>query len=219
MTKNPLRRYTQKELAGGELKITAKNCDKSKILELERKLHETLPLGPEERQLYYRILLNRGNYPIFPLKVSVSCVMWYEKLGIISIGAQCGGPDDGGMGDMKVELWKLLLKHCKNSHCPSIAHYALALRIGGQFQDFSKEGVANVKRSNKEFYIGADIVIPESVWRTKNRNQLRDYLADQVRGALQMCVWRIRKDKDPVDEISLFGEVDLAIGEFKKINF
>ncbi len=55
MTKNLVRRYTQKQLAGGRLKIIAKSCNKSKILELERTLHETLPLGPEERQIYYQI--------------------------------------------------------------------------------------------------------------------------------------------------------------------
>ena len=117
---------------------------------------------------------------------------------------------------MKVELWKLLLQHCKQSHCPSVSHYALALRIGGEFQDFGKEGIAMVRRNKRESYIGADIVIPESAWRTKDRNQLRDYFADQVRSALQMCVSRLRKDKDQVDETGLFREVDVAIGEFKK---
>jgi len=31
--------------------------------------------------------------------------MWYEKLGINSIGAQCGGPVDGRLSDIKVEHW------------------------------------------------------------------------------------------------------------------
>lgn len=146
-------------------------------------------------------------------------IVWYEKLGIISIGVQCGGPNDGGLGEMKVDLWKLLLQHCKNSHCPSVNHYALALRIGGEFQDFGKEGIAAVKRSKKESYIGADIVIPKSVLRIKDRNQMRDYLAAQVRSAMQICVNRLRKDKDPVDEVSLFSEVDAAIGEFKKNDY
>jgi hypothetical protein len=142
--------------------------------------------------------------------------MWHEKLGIISIGVQCGGPSDGGLGVMKVELWKLFLQHCKSSHCPNVAHYALALRIGGEFQDFGKEGIAMVGRNKKESCIGADIVIPKSVWGAKDRNQLRDYLADQVRSALQICVSRLRKDKEPVDELGLLGEVDVAISEFKK---
>src|ERR1044072_4209534 len=110
--------------------------------------------------------------------------MWYEKLGIISIGAQSGGPTNGGLSEMKIELRNLLLKHCKKSYCPSIAHYALALRIGGEFQEFGKEGIEAIRRSKKESYIGAYIVIPESVWRAKSKDQLRDYLATQVRAAL-----------------------------------
>lgn len=74
--------------------------------------------------------------------------MWYEKLGIISIGAQSAGPDDGGLGEMKIDLWKSLLRHCKDSHCPGVSHYALALRIGGEFAEFGEEGVAAVRRSN-----------------------------------------------------------------------
>jgi len=55
MTKNIGGRYTSAQMAGGRLKILAKSCDKSKILELERNLHKYLPLGPEERQVYYKI--------------------------------------------------------------------------------------------------------------------------------------------------------------------
>jgi hypothetical protein len=55
--------------------------------------------------------------------------MWYSELGVVSIGVQNGGPADGGLGDIKVDLWRLLCRHCQNSHCPAIDHYALALRI------------------------------------------------------------------------------------------
>ena len=30
--------------------------------------------------------------------------MWYDKLGVISIGVQNGGPEDGGLGDIKIDL-------------------------------------------------------------------------------------------------------------------
>jgi hypothetical protein len=54
ITYNPLKRYTAEELAGGRLKILAKGSRKA-MLQLERSLHSTLPLGPEEKQLYYVI--------------------------------------------------------------------------------------------------------------------------------------------------------------------
>lgn len=52
ITKNPATRYTSKELNGGSLNILARGS-KPDMLALERALHETLPIGPEEGQLFY----------------------------------------------------------------------------------------------------------------------------------------------------------------------
>lgn len=145
--------------------------------------------------------------------------MWYEKLGVISIGVQNGGPEDGGLGDIKIDLWRLFVQHCRSTYCPAIAHYALALRIDGEFQRFGVETIDHIRRSKRDRFIGADIVIPDTVWLDKTPNQLRDYLARRVREALQMCVARLQKDKEAVDETRLFGEIDAAIAEFTKIDY
>jgi hypothetical protein len=52
ITRNLDTRYSAAELAGGRLKLLAKGA-KDKMLALERSLHETLPIGPEERQGFY----------------------------------------------------------------------------------------------------------------------------------------------------------------------
>ena len=52
ITNNPATRYTQKELAGGRLRILARGA-RSAMLGLERALHENLPIGPEEGQSFY----------------------------------------------------------------------------------------------------------------------------------------------------------------------
>lgn len=52
ITKNPATRYTQEELAGGRLKIIGQGS-REDMLQLERNLHETLPIGPEEAQKFY----------------------------------------------------------------------------------------------------------------------------------------------------------------------
>ena len=60
ITRNPLTRYTQAELGGGRLRIVAWGS-RQEMLRLERSLHETLPIGAEERQLFYiRMQLERG---------------------------------------------------------------------------------------------------------------------------------------------------------------
>jgi len=52
ITKNPETRYTKEQLAGGKLRIVASG-ERQEMLRLEREAHETLPIGPEERQAIY----------------------------------------------------------------------------------------------------------------------------------------------------------------------
>ena len=52
IAKDPATRYTLEELGGGRLKILATGI-RSEMLKLERALHETLPIGPEEGQKFY----------------------------------------------------------------------------------------------------------------------------------------------------------------------
>jgi hypothetical protein len=145
--------------------------------------------------------------------------MWHDKQGIISIGLQSGGPENGGLSKLKVDLRRLFDQHCRSSYCPTVAHYALLLRVDGTFDKFGEEGIERIRRSKRDRDISADIIIPEAVWRGRSRNELRDYLARQVRAAVQMCVARLQKDKETVDEFRLFAGIDAAIGEFTQVDY
>ena len=144
---------------------------------------------------------------------------WYEEHGVVSIGAQCGGPEDGGLGDIKVHLYKSFLRNCHKSYSDTVRHFALALRIEGKFRGFGKEGIEGVRRNNRESYIGADIVIPSAVWKGKAPNELRDYLASQVNAALNRCLMRLEKDKVRIDSASLRSDFERAIEQFKQMDF
>lgn len=52
ITYNPARRYKAAQMAGGKLNILSSGS-RPDMLKLERDLHETLPIGPEERQSFY----------------------------------------------------------------------------------------------------------------------------------------------------------------------
>jgi len=63
ITDHPETRYTAKEMNGGRLKILAEG-ERGKMLELERSLHETMPIGPEEGQSgYIDIQVEKGYAP------------------------------------------------------------------------------------------------------------------------------------------------------------
>ena len=141
--------------------------------------------------------------------------MWYKDLGIISIGAQCGGPIDNGVSTIKIDLCRLFRKYCTSTYCPAVDHYALALRVGGKFLDYTPELIHKVRRSRKERYIGCDIDIPVAIWEPQTTDQLKNYLANKVREAIEILVKRLEKDKETVDSEKLFSEIDNAIGVFK----
>ena len=63
ITNNPATRYTAQQLAGGRLRIIARGS-RPDMLALERKLHETLPIGSEEGQSFYiQLQMEKGLLP------------------------------------------------------------------------------------------------------------------------------------------------------------
>jgi hypothetical protein len=71
VTDTPLTRYSEVQLNGGRLKVVAQG-ERSEMLRLEREIHETLPIGPEEGQKFYiqkqvqKGLLPPSQYPSPP---------------------------------------------------------------------------------------------------------------------------------------------------------
>ncbi len=139
---------------------------------------------------------------------------WYEGLGVVSIGGQSGGPDVSRIGWIKIELWRLLGSECSSTHCPAIAHYAIALRVGGEFANWTPARIHRVRRDRVNRSIGCDIDIPVSEWEGKTRHALRCYLAERVEAAIDIMAKRLVKDGEHVDLPSLMQEVRAATSRF-----
>jgi hypothetical protein len=133
---------------------------------------------------------------------------------LISIGAQAGGPQDGNIAELKVDLYRLFGKHCDESYCPAIDNFALVLRINGSIDSFGLESIECLRRSRKKRYITIDIVISEERWKTLETLELKKYLAAQIRESLVVCAARLRKDGEKINEDQLLADVDCAISEF-----
>jgi len=136
---------------------------------------------------------------------------------MITIGAQCGGPKDGGIGDFKVDLFHLLGQHCADTYCDSVDEFALVLRINGTLDSFGAESIERIRRSKKDRCITVDIVIPMERWQPLTTSKLKKYVAVQVRSAIQMCAARLEKDRENIDSESLLNDADVAIRKFLKM--
>jgi len=58
-----------------------------------------------------------------------------------------------------------------------------------------------------------------AVWHLQTTNQLKDYLAEKLREAIEILVARLEKDKETVNKDRLFSEIDEAIKCFKNNNY
>ncbi|MBO7924594.1 hypothetical protein C7Y69_21295 [Alteromonas sp. KS69] len=140
-------------------------------------------------------------------------------MSIISIGGQAGGPKDGGIGRIKVDLYKALRDSCSTTYCEAVDEYSPVLRVDGSIQKFGDEEITRLRFAKKQRYITADIQIPEAVWSGKTKNELRDYIAQKVRESIVLFVARLKKDKIEVDEDSLFRDIDVGISQFTSISY
>ena len=128
----------------------------------------------------------------------------------ISIGCEAGGPEARLPCELKVGLYQALAKHVTSSHCDVIDEYALVLRIDGSLVKYGPEGVHRIRLAKTRRQISADIHVPESAWQQAAHDNLKTYLANQVRTAIQMCVQRLKKDEIVVAEVKLFAQIDAA---------
>ena len=140
-------------------------------------------------------------------------------MSTISIGVQSGGPEDGDIGRIKVDLYKSFKNSCTSTHCDAIDEYAPVIRVDGSIQKFGEEKIARLRFAKKQRYITADIQVPESVWKPKTKNEIRDYIALKIRESIELFVTRLKKEKLEIDDVSLFREIDLGINEFMNINY
>ena len=140
-------------------------------------------------------------------------------MDIISIGAQAGGPKDGGIGRIKVDLYKALRSTCASTHCAAIDQYAVVIRVDGDLHTFGEEGIARLRFAKKRRYITADIQIPKGVWADKTKNEIRDYIAERVRETIVMFTLCLKKEGIETDDQALLCEVDEGIQKFKSTDY
>jgi hypothetical protein len=125
-----------------------------------------------------------------------------------------GGPEPCLIGDLKVPFYRALTTHVTSTHCTAIDEYAIVLRVDGSLVKFGDEGLARLRFAKARRYITIDIQIPETVWRPMSRSQTKQYLVNQVRSAIDMCVSRLIQVKVAVAEVLLWVQIEAAIEEY-----
>ena len=144
---------------------------------------------------------------------------WFDDQGVISIGCQNNGPEDHGLGSIKVDLVREFNRHVSSTHCATVDHYALVLRVGGTFGYFTPERTHRIRRSRVQRLIGADIDVSVAAWKSRSTNDLKGYLVSRVQAALRLLAERLKRDGEVVDWPGLEAEAQAAFRAFEQHDY
>lgn len=109
-----------------------------------------------------------------------------ENLESITLGADVGGKDaHTATHEHVLILRKLLRQECQGPYSQTIKQIAIVLRIDGSVQAWGKSGVETVAIQRKNTFATADIFVPREAWSTANSQELRHFLADGVKTAIE----------------------------------
>jgi hypothetical protein len=137
-----------------------------------------------------------------------------KKQSYITLGAQIGsGQASEAVSKHLIVLRRLLDEHYTGQYAEGIDEFAPVLRVDGNIGDtwyWNFEGLQRQRLSKKQKYITVDIGVPRSRWENASAIQIRTYLIDNLRLALEAFVARLKKEKIPVDDRRLFED-------FKKV--
>jgi hypothetical protein len=137
-----------------------------------------------------------------------------RKQSYITLGAQIGsGQASEAVSKHLIVLRRLLDEEYTGPYAEGIEEFAPVLRVDGDIGDtwyWNFEGLQRLRLMKKFKYITVDIGVPRRRWENASAMQIRTYLIDNLRLALQAFVSRLKKEKIPVDGLRLFED-------FKKV--
>lgn len=133
----------------------------------------------------------------------------------ITFGAQMGdSASSKAVSPHLDELKQLLYKHCNKRYCEEIDEMAPILRVDGELWYWEFEGCEKLRLSKKYRYITIDVGMLRSRWEGNNAKDIRNYLIDNLKKALELMVKRLDKEKYKVKENELWNDFAKVEGEF-----
>ncbi|WP_108670431.1 hypothetical protein [Peribacillus acanthi] len=129
----------------------------------------------------------------------------------ITLGADIGGRDAAKVVEPYLnELVELLDRFCNKRYSSQLDEFAPFLRVDGDVCSWNFEGCEKLRLSKKHRYITVDIGMPRSKWEGIGEKEIKEYLINNLKEALELIVNRLKKERYPVNDNVLwvdFGKV------------
>lgn len=132
-----------------------------------------------------------------------------------SLGVQAGDTTSSdAVRPHCIQLRKLFSRLEAASYSRDVVKFAPVLRIDGSIWHWDREGVGNVRVSQKHATATADIFVPIAIWKSEDESKLKQYLAAQIAVAYDLMTERISSKKLDCDRPKLLEDVAKLLEEF-----
>ena len=138
---------------------------------------------------------------------------------MIRFGVQGGG----GNSRVKIQPMHIALNRifdeCNGHHFETIETFGIYFRIEGPIRTFGEEGPDCLEylKENKE--LGIDFVVPENIWKQKDRQDLKIYFSQAIRDCFNILLEDAMRRGFVANKEKLVGDFNVKVEEFECLAF
>ncbi len=134
----------------------------------------------------------------------------------LTLPGEFGGPGTWDiLSPCGIMLRKLIDKYVQGNYLKSIQEFCIILRVSGPITDFKGDGPELLRYQKKSRYIKIELVIPESKWRDRSPEFVKDNYIKGIRECFYLLVERAEKENEIIDKENLVNDFERAMTIFE----
>lgn len=114
-----------------------------------------------------------------------------------------------------IRLVKLFKEHMQGDYLKTIDEFCVILRVSGDVTDYGGDGPELLRYQKKSRYIKVDFVIPESKWRGRSPEFIKNNFCNGIRECFRLMVERAEKAKELIDKQKLIDDFEKSMALFE----
>lgn len=105
-------------------------------------------------------------------------------------------------------LNKLIREQSDKTYCEIVAQFCLVLCVSGEVKDFKFTGFDRLRINRKKKEIWLDYGIPKDFLNEKSETEIKSFLLEVLRDAIQLFIQRLTKEKTTFDETQMMADYE-----------
>ena len=126
-----------------------------------------------------------------------------------------GGESADYLMPCAINLRKLLETHMCGNYLKTVQEFCIILRVSGPITDFNGDGPEVLRHVKKSRYIKVDLVIPESKWRGRSKEFIKQNFYEGITKCFYLMVERAEKNDELIDKQGLIDDFEKSMTIFR----